>query len=739
MLLIASALHGQAACGNGPTTITNVPSLGGSFYTVTALNAAGQVAGHSLVAGDQAEHAFRFGPDGLFDLGTLGGNSSFGFALNDSGHVTGESTLAGDFAPNHAFLYSGNSMADLGTLGVASTATDVNNNGQVAGFSLTADNFMEAFLYSNGTMIGLGHFGSGISRANAISPSGQVVGSSLTEFFEERAFSYANGGISNLGTLGGDQSVAFAINASNVIVGESRLANNETRGFVYANGLMTDLGTLGGTYSTAYQINDAGQVIGMATTEDSEMTGFIYSNGVISNLGTLGGASSTPNDINNIGQVVGKSDQADGSSRAFLWQSGTMTDLNTLLPANSGWVLDNAQFINDAGRIVGTGTYNDQAQWYLLDLGGANKPPVANAGSDQTADCSGVVTLDGSQSNDPDGDALVYLWSENGVGLGTNATLTAAFSAGTHTLTLTVSDPCGDSAQDTVIVSSGDTTPPTITGPSSVAATDRNGCEAKMPDLRGSVVVNDNCTPANELSITQSPAAGITVGSGQYEVTMTVADAAGNTASCIITITVGDDKAPVITRTPHPVTLCANPDGKGKVPDLTRFVRAKDNCTPAASLIITQSPAAGTLLGVGKHSVVLTVTDRAGNSSTCRVNLRVKDVTPPTIHSVTVTPKVLTPADGKPVLVKVSVLATDNCDATPAAKILTVLCDEATSRGDIKITGDLTVQLEASANSRGNGRIYMIFVTARDDAGNTTLKLVTVRVPNEPKRDHPRH
>ena len=44
-----------------------------------------------------------------------------------------------------------------------------------------------------------------------------------------------------------------------------------------------------------------------------------------------------------------------------------MTDLNSLLPANSGWVLYDAQSINYAGQIVGTGWYNGQYQTYLLN------------------------------------------------------------------------------------------------------------------------------------------------------------------------------------------------------------------------------------------------------------------------------------------------------------------------------------------------------------------------------------
>ena len=44
---------------------------------------------------------------------------------------------------------------------------------------------------------------------------------------------------------------------------------------------------------------------------------------------------------------------------AFLYSNGTMTDLNALIP--SGWTLEQANAINDAGQIVGYG-YNPQGQ-----------------------------------------------------------------------------------------------------------------------------------------------------------------------------------------------------------------------------------------------------------------------------------------------------------------------------------------------------------------------------------------
>jgi probable HAF family extracellular repeat protein len=731
-LLLFTATNHWAACGPGTPTISGVPSLGGSLYRVKALNANGQVAGWSYVSGDLEVHAFRSGPGGLVDLGTLGGTSSQGFTLNNAGQIAGESTLSGDLA-SRGFLHDGTSMLDLGTLGGSySTATSINDAGQVVGSSQTSgDAGLEAFLYKNGDMLSLGHLGGGYSTAAAINQTGKVVGSSLTAASEFHGFLYSSGVMVDLGSLGGGYSAANALNGSAVVVGDSSLATGETHGFVYAAGIMTDLGTLGGTSSSASGINNVGQIIGTAATaEDAQILGFIFNGSAMTSLGTLGGNYSTPHAINDLGQVVGETETAEFVMRAFLWQSGSMIDLNTLLTAGSGWELNSAQFINNAGRIVGQGTLNGEPQWFILDLGSANNPPVANAGVDQTAQCSGQVTLDGTLSSDPDGDALTYEWTDGSVMLGNSATLTATFGPGTHTVTLKVSDPCGDFAQDTVVVQVvGDTTPPTIACPSTVARGGSGDCETIVPDLRPLVLVSDNCTPANALVVTQDPAPGTVLGSGQYTITVTVTDASGNSASCTSTMTVGDTKPPVIVRLPSCVTVSTGRDCEGEVPSLKGQVVAKDNCTPAKALVITQSPAAGTLLPKGEQLITVTVTDAAGNSTSKHVNLRVVDRTAPKIHSVTATPNVLSPADGKPVRVNVSVVATDNCDSAPSFKIVKVLCDERTDDGDIRILSDLSVRLAASRSSRGDGRTYRIVILCRDSSGNCTFDSVTVRVP----------
>ena len=78
----------------------------------------------------------------------------------------------------------------------------------------------------------------------------------------------------------------------------------------------------------------------------------------ITQLNTLGGSESWPSSINNLGQVVGIS-QVDYShiTRPFFWDNGIITDLNDLLPSGSGWELIHAEGINDAGYIVGKGSF----------------------------------------------------------------------------------------------------------------------------------------------------------------------------------------------------------------------------------------------------------------------------------------------------------------------------------------------------------------------------------------------
>jgi probable HAF family extracellular repeat protein len=308
-------------------------------------------------------------------LGTLGGNGSSGNAINAAGDVTGFSYVTHWTPPNpdphtmwHAFVYSGGSMRDLGTLGGArSSGTGINASGQVAGFASLNElpypqAAQHAFLYSDGVLRDLGTLSGSTSAATGINASGQVVGSSesATDPYG-RAFLWSNGVMTDLGTLGGSGSGATGINAAGQVTGSAgatsvaQCGTPNVHAFRYSHGAMRDLGTLGGCGSAGIAINDAGDVIGTSSASGYDaMHAFVWSGGAMHDLGTLGGYS-YPFAINGKGQVVGTSIAADGQNHAFLYTDGRMYDLNLLVTGLAGTLLSNATGINDDGQIVANG------------------------------------------------------------------------------------------------------------------------------------------------------------------------------------------------------------------------------------------------------------------------------------------------------------------------------------------------------------------------------------------------
>jgi probable HAF family extracellular repeat protein len=552
-------------------TVASLRTLGGPMLEAKAVNRAGQIAGFSTLSGGE-QHGFLNSAGVTHNLGTLGGVTSAAFGLNDAGWVVGESEIESG-QETHAFLFAGATLIDLGTLGgTFSAASAVNTRGQVVGVaSLPGDRESHAFLYdTNGVLRDLGTLSQGRSFARGINNRGQVVGDSTDLSGNTVAFLWQDGVMIGL-TLGGT-AFGYAINDAGQVVGESYGDTGEYHAFLHSGGRVIDLGTLGGTYSVAYTLNEAGQVIGDSTTEgDRETHGFICTGGALTDLGTLGGPYSSAHAINHLGQVVGDSTDPDWNSIAFLWQNGVMYDLNRVLPPNSGWVLETAWYINDAGQVVGTGRFQGNYSWYVLTLGQANHPPVADAGADQTVECGVPVSLDGRGSTDPDGDALACEWREGDTTLATEVQASVRLGAGGHTLTLRVTDPSGASSEDTVLVTVSDTSAPTIR---SAAVTPSNLTPAnhRMVPVTVIVVAEDNCDPAPNSRIVSIASSDPVTSQGDktspdwritgqltaelraerskgnvprfYTLKIVCADASGNTTETTLTVGVNADGSP---------------------------------------------------------------------------------------------------------------------------------------------------------------------------------------------------
>ena len=316
-------------------------------------------------------------PATITDLGTLGGTGSAASGINALGQVVGDASLTGD-VNQHATLYSAGKLTDLGTLGgTGSGANGINATGQVTGYAFKANGDIRAFLYSNGAMTDLGTFVTATGATSvgyAINAAGQIAGSSdlvVAGNPTEHAFLYTAGVMKDLGTLGGNSSRGYGINASGQTVGDADVTGFiPSHAFLYSGATLKDLGTLGGASSSATAINDAGQIVGNSeiATNSTTAHAFLYSGGVMKDLGTLGGGSSFALAINGAGQIVGGSNVAGTFvQHAFLYANGAMTDLNAQLPANSGWVLENATAINDAGQVAGFGLIGGKRHAFLMN------------------------------------------------------------------------------------------------------------------------------------------------------------------------------------------------------------------------------------------------------------------------------------------------------------------------------------------------------------------------------------
>ena len=138
----------------------------------------------------------------------------------------------------------------------------------------------------------------------------------------------------------------------------------------------------------------------------------------------------------------------------------------------------------------------------ILDLfnDGKNELPIASAGPDQTVEANqpnaANVQLNGSDSTDPDGDPLTYIWRKNGeiiAGPTGNDISNVVLSLGMHNIELTVDDGNGGTDIDSVNIEIVDTTPPELSvelDPTLLWPPNH-----KMKTITATVSVNDICDP----------------------------------------------------------------------------------------------------------------------------------------------------------------------------------------------------------------------------------------------------
>lgn len=498
----------------------------------------------------------------MINLGSLGGHESYPEAINASGEIVGWSVMSSGL--RRAFRHSNGFLESLGNLrgaGGESMALDVNDKGDIVGWSQTA------VLWKNGQAVNLNDqipIGSvlNLQQARAINNAGYIVGWGLTKQGYRRPFLLVPSGPQNqvpIANAGPDRSAGLGT----VLLdgGGSYDADNNvplTYAWSFVSKPAGSLAVLSsmaastpnfvadrlGIYLLSLVVTDS---LGASSTADQVVITVINTPPVAN-----AGADLTAY-LNNTVMLDGsESYDSDGNTPlSYAWSLVSK-------PGGSVAALSNAQAVKPTLTIDKPGSYI----LYLVvtdALGAAsavdqviintvNATPVARAGADQAVHVGLTAQLDGGLSSDADGDTpLAYAWFIVSKPAGSAAVLSSAQSVsasfvpdivGTYVLSLIVTDQLGaSSAADQIVINASNATPIAQAGPDksvhigATAVLDGSGStdgDGDYPLSYAWVLESRPMSSASTLTNAHAVNASLTVDkAGDYVVSLVVTDKLG--------------------------------------------------------------------------------------------------------------------------------------------------------------------------------------------------------------------
>lgn len=289
-----------------------------------------------------------------------------------------------------------------------------------------------------------------------------------------------------------------------------------------------------------------------------------------------------------------------------------------------------------------------------------NQGPTADAGADRTlempVDGLATTTLDGSNSKDPEGAALIFEWSQASgpaaqiVNPDKAATEVRFQSPGVYAFTLKVMDDKAASAQDTVTITVNarpNTAPIANAGPDQTVtltfnrptSTVLDGSASSDPD--GQLVAFSWTQVSGPTATIQTPNTVATTvivpALGEYEFSLKVTDDKGLTAQDTVKVTVvgRQNQPPTANAGQDQSILIPNPNSPGRAildgrasadPEGAALsFEWKQEAGPITAIISTPNQARTDVSGLmpGEYTFGLKVTDNAGNSASDTVRISV--------------------------------------------------------------------------------------------------------------------
>lgn len=221
-------------------------------------------------------------------------------------------------------------------------------------------------------------------------------------------------------------------------------------------------------FGVAVAVTHTGQILVGAQHDDTRNTGggkvYIYEGLTPPNSAPFANAGSDQSP--EVGSLVtldgSRSSDVDGDQLTYRWELtatplGSNATLSNPTSVHPSFVVD-VPGLYQAELIVNDGELDSLPDTVSIDT--ANVPPNANAGSDQSVYVNEVVTLNGSQSSDADGDLLTYSWvlttpSGSASVLSDSSTVNPTFTVdvpGSYVASLIVNDGTVDSSPSSATI-----------------------------------------------------------------------------------------------------------------------------------------------------------------------------------------------------------------------------------------------------------------------------------------------
>ncbi len=486
-----------------------------------------------------------------------------------------------------------------------------------------------------------------------------------------------------------------------------------------------------GNQSTATATNLASGTYIATVTDNANCTG-------TASVTIIVGVGTNINSISNAGPVcpgkpvasIALSSNPSNAATVYTWTGGAIAGLPNGTSTGSGAIIPgfNASLAEGTYTVTVSASLNNcvSTTTFTITTEDNTPPVISNCPSNQTINntaglCTGILSWSVPTATDNCGSVTV---SQNG-----GPALGSALAVGgTQTISYAASDNGGNNATCSFTVTVVDNEIPTINCPAVplTVGTNFGNCSYTVAGAGFNAFASDNCglkAGAAGLSFT---ATGAFTGSGSQLNTIVLpkgstvftwnaTDVNNNTNTCVMTVNVVDDDAPVITVCPPNQIVLTSSDGlgdcSGTLPNLVSAAGVNDNCTSFANLVKTQDPVVGSMFS-GKNGdsqvVVMTIADEAGNSTFCSALVTLKD-------------------DEKPIYVNCPDTITLNNDVDNCGANVFFTAPGATDNcsGQLVIT---QVGGPVPGTYMPVGQILTASFSAQDGAGNIALCNAAVRV-----------